>query len=161
MSSENHQNSERTGTGSEVSAQHSTLVNDGPSLENPTWDYLFNNLNKIQLQKHCRSLGLTKVWTTKEKLVDMIIQAQRSPRVQEDIEEDEEQVDALHKIRHELREMRELIKLKDSQIEELDILIKTANVTINRLSDRVTALEERVKENEMNDNESPLPPSHT
>ena len=163
MNNENDQNPERerTDTVSDVNDEHSVLDNNGPSLENPTWDYLFNNFNKIQLQKHCRSLGLTRIWTTKDKLVDMIIAAQHPPRAQ-NVSDDEERVDSLQNIFRQLREMRELISIKDSEIEELNILVKTANVTINRLSDRVTALEEKVKENEINVNEPtrrlPFPP---
>ena len=26
---------------------------DTPSLENPSWSYLFENFTKVQLQKHC------------------------------------------------------------------------------------------------------------
>ena len=38
-----------------------------PSIERPTWDFLFNNFTKADLQKHCRKLGLPNIWVTKEK----------------------------------------------------------------------------------------------
>ena len=84
----------------------------------------------------------------------MRAQPQRLPRDRDEPNEEEESDNFLQNIYRELREMRELIKVKDSEIEELNILVKTANVTINRLSDRVTTLEEKVKENEMNGRET-------
>ena len=154
MNNENHSST----TNADPENDTQTTVppnNNGPSLENPTWDFLFNNFNKLDLQKHCRRLGLTKIWTTKANLIDMILQAQRPPRAQEESDEGEEPEDPLQNIYRELREMREILRVKDAEIEELNILVKTANVTINRLSDRVTTLEEKVKENEINNRESP------
>lgn len=43
------------------------------SPDNSTKDY-FNNLTKVQLQRPCRSTGLTNVWANKGQLVDMIIE---------------------------------------------------------------------------------------
>ena len=43
-----------------------------PSMENPTKDYL-NTITKVQLQKHCRNIGLSNVWANKDQLMDMIM----------------------------------------------------------------------------------------
>ena len=48
------------------------------SLSNPTWEFLHENFTKGDLQKHCRQLGLAGIWTTKEKLIDKIIEHSRS-----------------------------------------------------------------------------------
>ena len=40
------------------------------SLENPARDFLNANYKKEDLQKQCRELGFTKVWVTKDKLID-------------------------------------------------------------------------------------------
>ncbi|MPC38346.1 hypothetical protein E2C01_031852 [Portunus trituberculatus] len=45
----------------------------GPSLDNPTKEYLHSNYTKAQLQSHCRTAGLSPVWASKEQLVDMIM----------------------------------------------------------------------------------------
>lgn len=145
------------GTTTDAQASNSQSLDSGPSLENPTWDYLFNSFTKIELQKHCRSLGLSKIWTTKDKLVDMIMTAKPSSRGQADPNldcNDEESSISLQNILSELREMRDKLAEKDSEIEELNTMIKAAHVTINRLSDKVTTLEEKVKESELNAAES-------
>ena len=49
-----------------------------PSLANPTWEYLYENFKKADLQNHCRQLGLQGIWTTKEKLIDKIVGHSRS-----------------------------------------------------------------------------------
>ena len=140
---------------------------NAPSLENPTWDYLFHNFNKVELQKHCRNLGLLKIWTTKDKLVDMIMHAQGSSRALLDQNGEDESAVSLHRIFRELREMREKLAEKDTEIEELNSAIKNAQITINRLSDRVTTLEDKVKNNELCVTEStrllrpPLMPERT
>lgn len=41
-------------------------------LDKPTKEYL-SSLTKAQLQKRCRSIGLTNVWANKDQLVDMIM----------------------------------------------------------------------------------------
>ena len=51
------------------------------SLENPTPEYLNSNFNKVQLQKHCRDIGITKVYVTKAKLVEFIMEKHRSTRL--------------------------------------------------------------------------------
>lgn len=110
-----------------------------PSLENPSWDYLFNNFTKLELQKQCRAMGITKIWVTKDKLVDLIMRAHPSTHN----ERNEETCDPIQKLQDELHDLREKIEKKDFQIEELSKMIQSAYVTINRLNDRVSTLEER------------------
>ena len=55
-------------------------TNAAISLENPTREYLLDNFNKVQLQKHCRDIGITKVYVTKDKLVELILEKHRSTR---------------------------------------------------------------------------------
>ena len=49
-----------------------------PSLANLTWEFLHENFTKSDLQKHCCQLGLPGIWTTKEKLIDKIMEHSRS-----------------------------------------------------------------------------------
>ena len=44
-----------------------------------------------------------------------------------------------------LTEMREKINIREIEVEELSELLKAANVTINKLNDRVSSLEEQLK----------------
>ena len=57
-------------------SQHNILEPQAtePSLQFPTREYLEKNVNKPDLQKRCRELGLTKVWVTKDELINMILQ---------------------------------------------------------------------------------------
>ncbi len=49
-----------------------------PLPELPTRDFLSKNFRKPDLQKRCRELGLTNVWTsTKTQLIEMIIEKSR------------------------------------------------------------------------------------
>ena len=116
------------------------------SLENPTWEFLHSNYRKSELQKHCRDIGITRVWVTKEKLIDMIMEKHRSPRpsVSENNVQDLEMNprDGMNSV----EELRERINIRDSEIEELNKLLKTAHVTINKLNDRLSSVEEQVKQ---------------
>ena len=122
-----------------------------PSLENPTWDYLFNKYTKSQLQKHCRKIGINRIWVTKDKLVDLIMQKYRTRENIEDLETHENQtldllnpLNPLDKVLVELAEIKEILAKKDDEIVELNIMLKTAHVTINKLNDRVTNLENKI-----------------
>ena len=44
-----------------------------------------------------------------------------------------------------ITELRERMNIRDIEIEELNELLKAANVTINKLNDRVSSLEDQVK----------------
>lgn len=120
--------------------------NNTPSLENPTWDFLYTNFRKIDLQKHCREIGIKRVYVTKDKLVDMIIEKHRNSRPivsETDVpEHDITPRDAMAGV----EELRERINVRDVEIEELNELLKNAHVTINKLNDRLSSLEEQVNQ---------------
>ena len=119
-------------------------TNNNPSLENPTWDYLFNNYNKTELQKQCRKLGAASVWVTKEKLVDMIMAKHYSLNPRRTSNEDPE-VDPILKLQQDIKELKDQMAMKDSEIEELNVIVQTAQVTINKMNDRITTLEEELR----------------
>jgi len=129
-----------------------------PSLENPTWEYLHSNFKKTDLQKRCRELGFNKIWVTKEKLVDMIMSKHDSPS-NDNNEQQRQMGDAdspLQKIISDIIELKGKVSIKDVMIEELNDMLKTAYVTINKLSDRVTALEDEVRRSkEVSSNSAP------
>ena len=114
------------------------------SLENPTRDFLHANYKKEELQKQCRELGFTKVWVTKNELIDMILEKHRSSRVV--VSESNAQGEQLtqRSILDELEELRERVDTRDNEIEDLKELLKSAHITINKLSDRLSSLEDQV-----------------
>ena len=61
--------------------------NQALSLDNPTWEYLHNNFRRTELQKHCREIGITKVYVTKVKLIEMILEKRRQSQVNTEEEE--------------------------------------------------------------------------
>ena len=119
-------------------------VENPVSLENPTWEFLNSNYKKTELQKHCRDIGITKVWYTKDKLIDMILEKHRTSRT--DISENNVQDHELtpRRAMKGMEELRERINIRDLDIEELNELLKAANITINKLNDRVSSLEEQI-----------------
>ena len=93
----------------------STSTDSGPSLQNPTWQYLHENFTKIQLQKHCRELGLTKIWVLKEKLINMIMERQGPPRDDTAVTRNEEDDSSIHlqRMMKDIAEIKEKLSRKD------------------------------------------------
>ena len=118
---------------------------DVPSLYNPTWDYLHDNFKKPELQKRCRELGMNKIWVTKERLIDMIMSKHSSTSTGRRNQQREPNM-SLQKIISDINELKEKVMIKDTEIGELNDMLKTAYVTINKLSDRVTVLEDQVRQ---------------
>ena len=132
-----------------------------------TWEYWYTKHNKLQLQQKCRELGLTKVWQTKDKLVDMIVAKQEHLNNQNQRQEQEqEQQDQMQHhsinshegnlslldendqptIQYALRNIKHLqqeVKIRNREIGELNEMLKKAHITINKLSDRISTLEEK------------------
>ena len=122
--------------------------NNAVSLENPTHEYLLRNFNKLQLQKHCRDIGITKVWVTKEKLVELIMEKHRStrPDTSENHPQENQNTEiSTSEIMNMITELRERLNIRDVEVDELNELLKAANVMINKLNDRVSSLEDQVK----------------
>ena len=118
-----------------------------PSLENPTRDFLLRNFTVSELRKQCRHLGLPKVWVKKEELVEMILRStQSSPneRAADTQESDQQTMNLLRSICQELDDIKGNMAKKDSEIEELNEMLKKVHVTINRLNDRITTLEDQI-----------------
>ena len=127
----------------------SSLENNSTSktqfTERPTREY-FSNFTKTELRKLCRQLGLTKVWQNKDQLIDMLLHHHRTQEnAQEDGRDIEPSSDVIHKILKELQDIKEDLASKDMEIHELNVMLKSANVTINRLNDRISTLEERLQ----------------
>ena len=120
----------------------------GLSLQNPTWDYLHRNFKKVELQKHCRDLGLTKIWVTKEKLIDMIIEKTKPPSQDNEQVVNEEQFSnrQLQIILSDIRRINEKLNGKDEQIRDLSEKLRDAQETINGLYGRMSVMEERIQQ---------------
>ena len=122
--------------------------NNAISLENPTSEYLHDNYNKVQLQKHCREIGITKVYVTKAKLIELIMEkhlSQRRNSLETSTRENENNEMCTSEIMNIITELRERVNIRDLEIEDLGELLKAANVAINRLNDKVSLLEDEVK----------------
>lgn len=123
--------------------ENDTPLSNSP-FENMSWDYIYKTFKKPELQKHCRTLGINKVWMTKDKLVDAIVNSQRSTWRKEN------PTDPIEKLQGEIEDLRKKVTMKDNEIEELNTVIKSTQVIINRLNDRMSALEKQVKMGERN-----------
>ena len=115
-----------------------------PSLQNPTREFLDYNYKKTDLQKYCRDIGISRVWTTKAQLIELIMARHTSSQSPTTPEFNHEEND-LQNAMEVLQELRERDNRKDQEIEELNGHLKAAHVTINKLSDRLTSLEEQVR----------------
>ena len=112
-----------------------------PCLERPTSEFVHANHTKVQLQKICRDLGLTKIWVTKEKLIEMILQYHQASKSMTNSGMEvrtRSTTEPSHAIASELQKIKEMMNQKNSEIKELHELLKSANRTINKLSDRIT-----------------------
>ena len=135
----------------EVSIPPALSVNDtdnGPSLQNPTWDFLFNNFKKVDLQKHCLDLGLRKIWVTKDKLVDMIMaksaSLKNSSTASSPNEQETQQIDSdglLQKIMSDIVALQEKLNEKDSELGVLHAKLENAEEEILGLQKRIILLE--------------------
>ena len=116
-----------------------------PTLQNPTWNYLHNNFKKTELQKRCRELGLTKIWVTKEKLIDMIME--KTPTVPRNERTNAiEQVSSseMKKVIKDVNMIKEKLYKKENEIQELKAKLENAVSTIESLQGRVLTLENEV-----------------
>ena len=114
-------------------------------IERPTREY-FSNFTKTELQKLCRQLGISKVWQNKDQLIDMLLHHHNiQENAQEDVRAIEPSSDIVNKILRELEDIKENLASKDTEIQELNIMLKSAHVTINRLNDRISTLEEKLQ----------------
>ena len=121
---------------------------NGPSLQNPTWDYLHRNFRKVDLQKHCRELGYTKIWVTKEKLIDMIIEKTKSSRTLNRNNANKEHISEsfIQDVLNSMNKIEKRLDIKDKEIEDLREKLNNAETTISRLQRRVSILEENRKQ---------------
>ena len=122
-----------------------SFIGNPVTLEKPSREFLNTNFKKTELQKHCRDVGIARVWYTKDKLIDLILEKHKTTQtnVSENNAQDHELTpqEAVKGI----EELRERINIRDLDIDELNELFKAANITINKLSDRVSTLEEQVR----------------
>ena len=127
-------------------------TNKEPSLSNPTEEYLNENFKKTDLQKMCIDMGITKIWINKNELIRKILEklrpAARANSTNEDLG-DSSNPHSPADLTSEVSDIKEELRSKTKQIEELNELLKSANVMINKLSDRITALEEKVEHQDL------------
>ena len=133
------------------------------SIERPTREFLEKNYLKSDLQKRCRELGITNIWTNKNQLIEMILERTKSatqdalshpatsdatlpPSLSGDTSTQEESAepegtDLLHLAR-EIKMIKSKLATKDMEIELLNTEVKAAYNTIEQLQHRVTELEQ-------------------
>ena len=113
---------------------------------NPTFEYFNKNFTKLELQKECRERGLNKIWVTKDRLIEMLLAEYNSSEQGEN--EGRPRASYQPRDRNVLREldvMKDELHKKTIEIEQLNELLQAANVTINKLNDRLSSLEERTE----------------
>ena len=120
-------------------------LNTSVSLQNPTWEYLNSNYTKIDLQKHCREIGITQIWVTKEKLIDKILEIHQSSRPKDFENSVQTQETTSRNTRDEIQELRERVSIRDSEIDKLNELLISANATISEMNDRLSLVEEQMR----------------
>ncbi|XP_068240113.1 uncharacterized protein [Palaemon carinicauda] len=74
--------------------------------------------------------SITKILVTKEKLVDMILEKRRSLQAVA-----QERGAISQEEKSEIEELKERINIRDLEIEEMNVVMKAAQVTINKLND--------------------------
>ena len=134
-----------------------------PSLRVPTREYL-RSLTKIDLQKHCRELGLSEIWVTKPKLIEKIMDKTNENRADETLANEENDIsnDLLRRILEEVNELKREMKDKDQQIRELTNKLDDTQEIVDGLYGRITVVEERMSEESTNRNmDDPSPPEKT
>lgn len=133
-----------------------------PSPEFPTREFLKKNFRKAELQKRCRELGISNIWTTKNQLIDNILQHSRSllndtspdgvahsPATHCQVTQAPSSSDLtqggmdLRGIASKIENITSKLETKDMEIELLNTEVKTAYHTIELLQQRVTELEQR------------------
>ena len=157
-----------------------------PSLECPTREFLDKNFRKPDLQKRCRELGITSIWTSKNNLIDMILN--KSPPSSSDFEATQQNTSPsddtqppsthseaehtpphdgftemnMHDITKSIKTITSKLEVKDMEIELLNTEIKTAYATIELLQKRVTELEQKnINEEQHASVENSIPSSTT
>ena len=128
-----------------------------PSLQNPTREFLDENFTKVELQKHCRKLGLKKIWGRKYEIIELIIENYRENRINSgDVRNSQETAqplptenEVIRKLQADITEIKGRLDQKTFEIDELNLMLKAANVTINRLNDRLSYIEEHARDRRM------------
>lgn len=149
----------------------------GPTLDNPTKEYLHSNYTKAQLQDHCRTVGLSPVWATKEQLVDTIMkqhqqadcdsasQPRESPTASlphNTVGESPNTPPSPANLKDEVGRLQAIILSQNSKIECLNKQIQQANAATQTLRERVATLEQTLSSERQSDTNPELvqPSSH-
>ncbi|KAK3884771.1 hypothetical protein Pcinc_010957 [Petrolisthes cinctipes] len=119
--------------------------NTGPTIENPTAEFLDRNFTKTQLQKHGRDLGVKNVWIKKNLLIEQIMEKHQMKKQHSDDPAPATSTD-----------VGESVDLDNKVTENIDVALNDNGETVNsdlseqmkkicdvlkQLCDRVTALE--------------------
>ena len=137
-----------------------------PSLKNPTRDFLQKNCTKVQLQKHLQDLGMKNVWTTKAELIDRLLEKHRESTMNNVVNDGNEPGVTPENLCAEISSLKDAMNSKNSEISELNEMLKKAHITINKLSDRLSALEDHIQRSDgnatrLNGGDNATPPQKT
>ena len=137
------------------------------SLEFPTREFLDKKFRRPDLQKLCRELGITNIWTSKKNLIDMILN--KSPPLPSSSETTQHNTTSsdvtqpsspsteithtplhdditemnIQEITKSIKTLMSKLEVKDKEIDLLNTEMKTAYATIELLQKRVTELEQK------------------
>lgn len=118
-------------------------IPEEPSFTNPSWDFL-NGIKKPELQIRCRELGINKIFVTKDKLIQMIMEKHNLSRLSGSESSEVQEGISICKCTSDVNKLKDQIKTKDQEIEDLREMLKSSHVSINKLSDRLSLIEEQI-----------------
>lgn len=143
-----------------------TPLDTVPTLMHPTREFLDKNYLRSDLQKRCRELGIKNIWTTKNQLIEMIMEKLQSEsrdtespplltsdatptRSTQNLQDttanhednaESEDLSLMHMAR-EIKMIKSKLATKEMEIDLLSTEVKAAYHTIEQLQQRVTELE--------------------
>lgn len=108
-----------------------------------TYEYLHNNFTKPQLQEYCRNLGMLKIWTTKDKLIEKILSNEHNTRnvLQCSASESTPIQCSSDNEKPDNALLLEIIDDKNAEIEHLTMQVNEQNSYMLRLRERLATLE--------------------
>ena len=125
------------------------------SLENPTQQFLNENFTKPQLQKHCRDIGLTKIWVNKEQLVEMILEKHNATASNTRSNDSVEEIgvvrettgppSSLRGVLSDIRDIKEKLAVKDMEIDDLYEKLRKSQDIISRQQEEINHLDGEIK----------------
>ena len=116
-----------------------------PLLTHPTYEHLYDNYTKVQLQDHCRNRGMHGIWTTKDKLIEKILSSVESNAAPQcsavEFNTTSTQGFRGEQDKDDSATLLDVIAEKNKKIEQLYVKMDEQNSYLLRLHERLATLE--------------------